>query len=678
MMTVADYRMLEDLPEPIKDLNAFVLWEQFHEGGEAKKRPFDWRTPSGRGKGNDDVGLHLSFQSALAKLGEIDNPDVSLALYQPQGGSEINLERKGYLHILDLDGFVCNLDGRLRLLGLGWDIVHLCNDSYMELSPSGNGVKIFIVSDLLPSKKQVFQLPPNEYSSIHPEVKKYGASHAVEIFSQGFWNCITGDVWDEKLKELKFLPASKLQDVIDLVKSKAATKSKPPILERLVEDSLTQSKNRLTRNSLITLLAKIDNQSEQVWSDVANSLARVYGGSMEDVYVLYSKGDFNGCPYLKFDELAVRNRYRRALKEVSGRAGGYGVSHLARLASVDIASLEFEGPPVVSTPIINASGITAAELATKTFPPLIWVVQDILPEGSYILSARPKVGKSWLALQICLGVAFGNTVFGKQVIHGKAIYLALEDNHRRLQSRLKLLRPQGYSTPNLILHTDWPAFDKGGIEKLIDAIETEHPKIIVIDTLAKVRPPMGRNSGVYEADYKALAPLTTVANKYRCTILVVTHNRKGKAETDPLEQISGSLGLSGAVDGALIIDGNRSDKTYTLSLIGRDIPNDDDLAISRQANGEWHLLGQAKQVFVSEERREISELLKLHPNGLKPKDVADLLGKKQGTIRKLLTSMLIDQQLESSKGVYTHPNAIGSNGGIGNSGNSSNEVTTNT
>ena len=151
MMTVADYRMLEDFPEPIKELKTFVLWEQFHEAGEVKKRPFDWRTSSGRGKGNDDVGLHLSFQRALTKLGEIDNPDVSLALYQPQGGSEINLERKGYLHILDLDGFVCNLDGRLRLLGLGWDIVHLCNDSYMELSPSGTGVKIFIVSDLLRS-----------------------------------------------------------------------------------------------------------------------------------------------------------------------------------------------------------------------------------------------------------------------------------------------------------------------------------------------------------------------------------------------------------------------------------------------------------------------------------------------------------------------------------------------
>jgi len=131
-----------------------------------------------------------------------------------------------------------------------------------------------------------------------------------------------------------------------------------------------------------------------------------------------------------------------------------------------------------------------------------------------------------------------------------------------------------YSTPNLLLHTKWERFDKGGVEALVKLIETETPKIVVIDTLAKVRPTAGRNN-VYESDYKALEPITEVANKYRCTILIVTHNRKGKAETDPLEQVSGSLGLTGAVDGVMIIDGNRSDKMYTLSLIGRDIPNDD-------------------------------------------------------------------------------------------------------
>jgi RecA-family ATPase len=88
-------------------------------------------------------------------------------------------------------------------------------------------------------------------------------------------------------------------------------------------------------------------------------------------------------------------------------------------------------------------------------------------------------------LQTCLAVAFGETVFGKQVVQGKAVYLALEDNHRRLQSRLKQLRPQGYSTSNLLLHTKWERFDKGGVEALVKLIETETPKIVVIDTLAK-------------------------------------------------------------------------------------------------------------------------------------------------------------------------------------------------
>ncbi len=180
---------------------------------------------------------------------------------------------------------------------------------------------------------------------------------------------------------------------------------------------------------------------------------------------------------------------------------------------------------------------------------------------------------------------------------------------------------------------------------------------------------------MYESDYKALEPITEVANKYRCTILIVTHNRKGKAETDPLEQVSGSLGLTGAVDGVMIIDGNRCDKMYTLSLIGRDIPNDDDLAIARQANGEWRLLGTAKAVFISEERQAISDLLKLHPMGLKPKEIAELIGKKQATVRRLRASMTADQQLINNKGVYAHPSNKSTYieyGSIGNTKNGSN------
>jgi hypothetical protein len=211
------------------------------------------------------------------------------------------------------------------------------------------------------------------------------------------------------------------------------------------------------------------------------------------------------------------------------------------------------------------------------------------------------------------------------------------------------------------------AFDYGGLDKIAELIQLHQPKILVIDTLAKVRPRMARNSSVYESDYNALAPLTELANKYRCCILVVTHNRKGKSDVDALEQVSGSLGLTGAVDGALVIDGVRTDKNYKLSLIGRDIPNDDELAISRKTNGEWEILGQANQVFISEERKAIFDLLKAHPHGLKPKDISDLLGKKPAATRRLLASMAIDMQVVSNHGVYTHTNNSSSSSNSGNS-----------
>jgi RecA-family ATPase len=247
--------------------------------------------------------------------------------------------------------------------------------------------------------------------------------------------------------------------------------------------------------------------------------------------------------------------------------------------------------------------------------------------------------------------------------------LALEDNQRRLKDRLQLLRPEGFATSNLLLFTAWAPFDQNGITDLKNLIESENPKLIVIDTLAKVRPSMGRNASAYESDYKALAPLTELANKHRCCILVVTHNRKGKSDTDAIEQVSGTLGLTGAVDGALVIDGIRNDKHYKLSLIGRDIPNDDELAISRSKNGAWEMLGQATHVFISDERRQITEILKLHPNGLKPKQIAEALGKKQPTVRKLLISMTVDQQVTNTAGLYTHSTNDSSAGNSSNSGN---------
>ena len=315
-------------------------------------------------------------------------------------------------------------------------------------------------------------------------------------------------------------------------------------------------------------------------------------------------------------------------------------------------------------------GITAEELSNKEFQPLQWIVDDILPEGCFLLSARPKVGKSWLALQIALAVALGKPTLGKKVAEGKAVYLALEDSQRRLQNRLRMLSPKDYATPNLLLHTEWPAFDHGGLDKLEELIKLERPRLVIIDTLAKVRQTQ-RSNNVYTEDYKALAPLTAMANKYGCCIVLITHNRKGKSDGDALEQVSGTLGLTGAVDGALIIDGVRTDKQYKLSLIGRDIPNDDELAISRNSNGEWQILGKANLVMVRSERKVIVDLLQSNPLGLKPKEISEKLKKNPGAIRKMLGSMSDVSQIFGMDGIYYHPDHFTPPSINGNNGNTS-------
>jgi RecA-family ATPase len=82
--------------------------------------------------------------------------------------------------------------------------------------------------------------------------------------------------------------------------------------------------------------------------------------------------------------------------------------------------------------------ITAADLMDLVLEPVKWAVPGVLPEGVTILAGKPKMGKSWLALGWCVGVAAGGCVLGKiGVERGGSLYLGLEDNKRRLQRRLK-------------------------------------------------------------------------------------------------------------------------------------------------------------------------------------------------------------------------------------------------
>ena len=113
----------------------------------------------------------------------------------------------------------------------------------------------------------------------------------------------------------------------------------------------------------------------------------------------------------------------------------------------------------------NEGLITAAALQTKQFKPVRIILADLIPEGVTILAGKPKIGKSWLALDICMAVADENRfVLGdRKPTHGDVLYLALEDNQRRLKKRIdKIVQGQSAWPMRFALHTEWRRIDQGG------------------------------------------------------------------------------------------------------------------------------------------------------------------------------------------------------------------------
>ncbi len=281
-----------------------------------------------------------------------------------------------------------------------------------------------------------------------------------------------------------------------------------------------------------------------------------------------------------------------------------------------------------------------------------WAIPDVLPEGVTILGGKPKIGKSWFALGLCVSTATGGTALGtKQVEQGDVLYLALEDNARRLKGRLQKIL--SVAPPhNLEIYLEWARLDNKGDKHLEQWLET-HPnaRLIVIDTLEKIRKST-RGTNVYADDYAALEKLLPLAAKYNVSIMVVHHVSKREAE-DPLDELSGSTGLSGGVDSALILKRVRGSSNATLIVTGRDV---DDQELALQWNEDvagWSITGDAPHSDLSETRQKIRRALEEAGEPLGPKEVAVATGLKVDVVKVQLPKMSDDEQIEKlARGKY--------------------------
>lgn len=196
---------------------------------------------------------------------------------------------------------------------------------------------------------------------------------------------------------------------------------------------------------------------------------------------------------------------------------------------------------------------TLQSLMEKEFMDKPHLVDTILPGvGLYLLAGDPKSGKSWLALDLALSIASGKPMWEHEVFMTDVLYLDLEDGEKRLQDRV--LRIATRFPPGFYYATDALTVRGELIRQLDDELK-KHPGIgfVVIDTLAAIKGESIAAANIYQDDYNIMRALHEFSLKHNITILVIHHTNKNKSPY-PMNNISGSNGVTGAADGSFVLE----------------------------------------------------------------------------------------------------------------------------
>jgi hypothetical protein len=307
---------------------------------------------------------------------------------------------------------------------------------------------------------------------------------------------------------------------------------------------------------------------------------------------------------------------------------------------------KFEGNGNGTQPPPPQPVLSAAELMSMTFQPIKYVVPGIIVEGLTLLAGKPKLGKSWLLLHVAIAVARGGFTLGDiHCIEGDVLYCALEDNPRRLKSRMIKLMGAAQPPPErLWFRCEIPRLTEGGLDAIKDWIASVgHPRLIIIDTLAMVRAPTKQKEQTqYDADYAAVLELRTLANEHGLAVVVVHHLRKMDAD-DAFDTISGTLGLSGAPDTILVLKYDSGGSgTIVLHGRGRDLAEIEKALTFNRDSCVWTIAGELPDVKSSRERKAVLAAMQEIDAPASAKEIASYTRMKTVNVRKLMQRLVSD------------------------------------
>lgn len=457
-------------------------------------------------------------------------------------------------------------------------------DSYTEYSPSGTGLHIFVYGTL----------PDGGNKRIIDKEKR----QAIEMYGKNRYFTVTGNV-------LKNQPICERQaELEEVFYSLIAKKQDKPTETPPVRLNAPEYLRRgLDKDKLFCALYDGHRGTEDESSNdmaLMNKLAYWCNGNVEQMIAA-----FRASPYAAQKDEEHQKKLQR--DDYMLRTAQEAAQSLRSTAAADDEAYRRERAKEAFAPdpkkSVELETISAPDLQDKDLPPAVFVIKKFLTSGLAMLSALPKSGKSWMVLDMCISVASGIPFLGYETNQAGCLYLALEDTQRRLKDRMnKLLN--GRRAPECFeFATSAHDLDNGLIQQLEGHVaKRPDTKLIVIDTLQKIRGRKKGNEDSYSDDYRTTSTLKAFADKHTLCILLVHHLRKMKDTDDPFNQISGTNGIFGGLDTSIVLTREkRSDKDAKLSITGRDIDYQEKVVTFE--NGKWSMRGDAD--FLERERARL-------------------------------------------------------------------------
>lgn len=255
----------------------------------------------------------------------------------------------------------------------------------------------------------------------------------------------------------------------------------------------------------------------------------------------------------------------------------------------------------------NITYTTADALMSEDLPPIINLVDGLLTKGLGGLSAKSKLGKSWLALQLAVDLACGDDFLGFSTRKCGVLYIDLENVPALTQDRLRRILDGRDVPKNLHFVHDYNLIGNGFEEDLTEFLHNNSDvKFVVIDVFQKVKQGKQTNQTDYEADYEILTKIKEIADKNDSCIMPVYHDRKFVDPTDPFSNLLGSTAIVGVSDFIWVLyKENRDDKEATLAVTGRTI-QESSFKLKREGV-KWVNLGDTVAVTETRKRREYAD-----------------------------------------------------------------------